>query len=71
MNMHVAPVMPAESFTFAINDIVDHRDGGMRSVVCERTRASNGLEIYAVLAVDEADPQRSRIIMGDVLVLAS
>ncbi|RWF64341.1 hypothetical protein [Mesorhizobium sp.] len=63
MNMHVE----TETWRFELGAMITHRDGPMPSVVLYRTRASNGLEIYGVRSFAFEDPNRDRLIMGEVL----
>lgn len=67
----VAQSAPTPDWQYALGQCVDHKTGGMRSLVISRYRASNGAELYGVRALDAEDPQRDRMMMAEVLVASS
>ncbi|RWD64147.1 MAG: hypothetical protein EOS36_10795 [Mesorhizobium sp.] len=64
MNMHVA----AETgWRFEIDSLVTHIDQPMPSIVMGRAKTSRGDEIYAVRSLAIEDPNRDRMMLGEVL----
>lgn len=68
MDYEKAAARSRERWRFAVGQCVDHQSGNMASLVLNRMKASNGLQIYGVRAVGLADPQRDRMMLGECLV---
>lgn len=68
MNAHATVTeQPTETWRFELGAMITHRDGPMPSIVLSRVRTSRGDEVYGVRSLAFEDPNRDRIIMGEVL----
>ncbi|RWC09032.1 hypothetical protein [Mesorhizobium sp.] len=68
MNAHATVTeQPTETWQFELDALVTHKDGPMPSLVLSRVRTSKGHEVYGVRSFAFEDPNRDRIIMGEVL----
>ncbi|RWD17030.1 MAG: hypothetical protein EOS75_03890 [Mesorhizobium sp.] len=69
MNAHaIVTEQPTETWRFELGAMITHRDHPpMPSIVLSRVRTSKGHEVYGVRSLAFEDPNRDRIIMGEVL----
>ncbi|RUX48856.1 hypothetical protein EOA33_14350 [Mesorhizobium sp. M4A.F.Ca.ET.050.02.1.1] len=69
MNAHATVTeQPTETWQFELDALVTHRDmPPMPSIVLSRVRTSKGQEVYGVRSLAFEDPNRDRLIMGEVL----
>ncbi|MBZ9980361.1 hypothetical protein LB521_04270 [Mesorhizobium sp. BR-1-1-8] len=63
-----AAIAPAgENWQFEIGTWITHKDRAMPSLVLSRVRTAKGVEIYGVRSFAEVDPNRDRMMLGEVL----
>ena len=58
---------PPGSWRFKHGQCISHRDQPMPSLVMTRVKAG-GMEVYGVRSFAVADPQRDRVMLGEVLI---
>ncbi|TPL36778.1 hypothetical protein [Mesorhizobium sp. B2-4-8] len=56
-----------EAWQFEIGAWITHKDRAMPSLVLSRVRTTKGVEIYGLRSFAEVDPNRDRMMLGEVL----
>ena len=69
MNAHVIAEAIEQPFRFEIGQAVEHRGGGLQSVILDRQRTLFGTELYELhIASADAHGRPLRTMRGDFLV---